>query len=154
MRRSEGSHRREAVSKSNGITSRRSSETQPAVRAMHFSSFYQGNTIQSLRHDSVSVLHFAGFRSGPGESQGDIARDSIQILNNLGTKPKTTRPKFTVPPRVDFGRLAPQGRGPVNFGYVDFATTVASEVTGKSVEFEASFALGRRRMAAVEKLDP
>ena len=102
----------------------------------------------------MSLLHFAGVRSGPRERQGDIARDSVQILNNLGTKPKITRPKFTVPPRVDFGRLAPQGRGPVNFGYVDSATTVAAEVTGKSDEFEAAFALGRRRFGAVEKLDP
>src|ERR1700734_3191989 len=109
---------------------------------------------QSLRHGSVSLLHFAGFSSGPGERQGDVVSDSVQILHNLGTKPKTARPKFTLPPRVDLGRLAPQGRGPVNFGYVDFAATVAAQVTGKSDEFEAAFALGRRRLGAVEKLDP
>lgn len=72
---------------------------------------------------------------------------------NLGTKPKTTWPKFTLPPRVDFGRLAPKGRRPITFGHVDFATTVAAEVTGKSDEFKAAFALGRRRLGAVEQLD-
>ena len=98
--------------------SQRSSEREPAVRATPVCSFY--------RQGSVSVLHFVGLRSGPGERQGDVVRDSVQIFHNLGTKPKTTWPKFTLPPRVDFGRLAPKGRRPIKFGHLDFATTVAA----------------------------
>ena len=46
-----------------------------------------------------------------------------------------------------------QGVAIRDFGHVDFATTVAAEVTEKSDEFNAAFALGRRGLGAVEKLD-
>src|SRR5271169_6608416 len=77
-----------------------------------------------FRHGSVS-LHFAGFRSSPGERQGDIVWDAVQIFNNLATKPEPSRSKLVFPPRVNLGRFAPQGRRPADFGNVDFATTVA-----------------------------
>src|SRR5580693_1477783 len=107
-----------------------------------------------LHRLTQSVLHFAGFRSGPGERQGDIVWDAVQIFNNLGTKPEPSRSKLALPTRVDLGRFAPQGRRPINFGNVDFATAVAAEVAGKSDEFEAAFALGRRRLGAIEQLGP
>jgi hypothetical protein len=102
----------------------------------------------------VSLLFFAGFRSGPRERHGDVVWDAVQIIDNLGTKPEPGRSKLAFPPRVDLGCFAPKGRRPVNFGNIDFATTVAAEVTGKSDKFEAAFALGRRRLRPIEKLGP
>ena len=116
--------------------------------------FIRENAAQSLRRGSVSLLHFAGFRSGPGERQGDIAWDAVQIFNNLSTKPEPSWSKLALPTRVDLGRFAPQGRRPINFGNIDFATAIAAEIAGKSDEFEAAFALGRRRLGAIEQLGP
>src|SRR5208283_5390293 len=99
------------------------------------------------------ALPLARLRSGPGERQGDIAWDAVQILNDLGAKPEPSRPKLAFPPRVDLGRFAPQGRRPVIFGHADFATPVAAEVTGKSHELEAAFAFSRR-LGAIEKRAP
>jgi hypothetical protein len=95
---------------------------------------------RSYSPNGARFAHFAGFRSGPGERQGDIVWDAVQIFNNLGTKPEPSRSKFALPPRIDLGRFTPQGGRPINFGNVDFATTVATRSSRSPIEIREKIA--------------
>ena len=64
------------------------------------------------------------------ERQGDSVRDPIQILDDL-RKPETSWSKLAFPGER-LGRFARSGSSTSRPRYVDFATTVATEVTGKS----------------------
>jgi len=43
----------------------------------------------------------------PLQGQRHVARDSVNVLHDLGRKPESGRSQFTLPPRIELGGFAP-----------------------------------------------
>ena len=103
-----------------------------------------GGSLRSAASDPAQRPLLISLDSAAGQARdramvfGMPSRSSTIWARSLKPAGRSSRS----PPRVDLGRFAPQGRRPVIFGNADFAPAVAAQVTGKSHEFEAAFALG------------
>jgi hypothetical protein len=75
----------------------------------------------------------------PGQEQANVAGHSAGKIESPGGKPKTVRIQVTLPPEIDFRRLAAKSRRPIGFGRIDGPAAIAAQLAWEAQHHEFLF---------------